>query len=72
MSEQEKIAILAECMDVDEEELSVEKKLDSFDEWDSVAALALMATMDEHFGKTIESSDIKKLITVNDVLKMME
>ena len=72
MTEQEKIAILAECMDVDESELELSTILADFDEWDSVAALSLIAAMDENFGKTIEAADIKKLVTVEDVIKIME
>lgn len=72
MTEQEKIAILAECMDVDESELELSTILADFDEWDSVAALSLIAAMDENFGKTIEAADIKKLVTVEDVIKLME
>lgn len=72
MSEQEKIAIIAECMDVEESDLELSSVLADFDEWDSVAALSFIAALDEHFGKTITADDIKALTTVEDALKIME
>ena len=40
--------------------------LDEMDEWDSIAALSLIAVMDEYFGKTIPGKEIKPMKTVAD------
>lgn len=72
MTEQEKITILEESMDLDEGTLNLESVLTDYDEWDSLAALSLIAAIGEKFGRTVEAADIKKLVTVADALKLME
>lgn len=72
MTEQEKINMLEEIMELDEGTLSITDVLADYDEWDSVTALSLIAFMDETFGKTITGETIKQLKTVADVLAMME
>lgn len=72
MSQQEKINLLEEIMEIDEGTLSLDDILEDYDEWDSVTALSLIALMDERFGKIIAGEDIKKLKTVSDVLMLME
>ena len=42
------------------------------DEFDSIAKLSLIVLMDDEFGKTIKSDDIKALVTVQDILDIME
>lgn len=72
MSQQEKIALLEEIMDLDEGVLSLDTVLEDIEEWDSVAILSFIATMDEHFEKTIKGSDIKAFVTVQDAIAVME
>ncbi len=72
MSEQEKIALLEEIMDLDEGTLSLDSVLEDIDEWDSVAILSFIAAMDEHFEKTIKGSEIKAFVTVQDAIAVME
>lgn len=71
MTDERKIELIAEILDVDTDEISPEMSLDSFD-WDSVAALSFIAMMDEEFNKSVKGADIKKLVTIQDVLDMME
>lgn len=72
MTDKEKMSILEECMDLDEGTLNLDDTLADFEEWDSLAALSLIASIGENFGKTIDAADIKKLVTVADALKLME
>lgn len=71
MTEERKLELLAEILDVDVEELSPEKELESY-YWDSVAALSFIAMIDEEFNKAVKGADIKKLVTVQDALDLME
>lgn len=71
MTDERKIELIAEILDVDTDEISPEMSLDSFD-WDSVAALSFIAMMDEEFNKAVKGADIKKLVTIQDVLDLME
>lgn len=72
MTEQEKIELLEEIMDVEPGTLHLEDVLEDFDEWDSLAVLAYITTMDEKFKKTIKGSEIKAFVTVLDAIQPME
>lgn len=72
MTEQEKIELLEEIMDVEPGTLHLEDTLADFDEWDSLAALAYITTMDEKFKKNIKGSEIKAFVTVADAIRPME
>jgi acyl carrier protein len=71
MTDEKKLELLAEILDCDVEELSPEMELSSF-EWDSVAVLSFIAMMDEEFGKAVKGAEIKKLVTIQDALDIME
>lgn len=72
MTTEEKLALLEETFDMDEGSLEPDMALDDIDEFDSIAKLSLIVLMDDEFGKTIKSDDIKALETVQDILDMME
>lgn len=71
MTDEKKLELLAEILDCDVEELSPEMELSSF-EWDSVAVLSFIAMMDEEYGKAVKGAEIKKLVTIQDALDIME
>lgn len=72
MSDQEKIALLEDAFELDEGTLTPDIELDDLDCWDSMAKLTLIVLMDEECGKTLKSNDIKKFITVQDILDYMD
>lgn len=72
MTNEEKIAILEELMEVDEGTLTAETLLSNIEEWDSVSLLSFMAMLDEKFGKIVIGSEIKTKETVEDLMAMME
>lgn len=72
MTTEEKIAMLEEAFEMDEGSLLPDMALADIDEFDSIAKLSLIVLMDDEFGKTIKSDDIKALETVQDILDMME
>ena len=71
MTNEKKLELIAEILDVDVSELSPEMELDSFD-WDSVAGLSFIAMVFENFNKAVKGADLKKLVTIQDALDMME
>lgn len=71
MSNEEKLALLAEMLEVETEDLSPDMKLSELDEWDSFARLSFMSLVDDNYGKLISSADIKKYETVADLLAVM-
>lgn len=72
MTNEEKIAVLEDLMEVDEVTLTPETTLKDIEEWDSVAFLSFIAMMDDEFGKTIKGSVVKEQKTVADLMALME
>lgn len=72
MTDQEKINLLEETMELDAGTLHMDDILDDYPEWDSITALSFIALMDEKFHKTISGKEIKEFKTVADVIKVME
>ena len=71
MTIEKKLELLADILDVDVDELAPEKGLTEFD-WDSVAILSFIAMMDEEFEKEMKGTEVKKFVTVQDALNVME
>lgn len=72
MELKEKMILIEETLDTEEGALSPETLLEDLDEWDSIAALSLIAMLDDNFERTITSDEIKALKTVGDILTYME
>lgn len=72
MTNEKKIELLADILDVEAEELTPETRLVDMEEWDSIAALSFIAMMDEEFSKEFKGADVKKIVTVQDALNVME
>lgn len=71
MTTKEKMEILADVLDIDVEELSVDTLLADLDEWDSLAALSLIVVADEKFGKKLSGTQVKSFERVQDILDFM-
>ena len=72
MTLEKKMELIAEILDVEVEEITPETEFASLEDWDSVAALSFIAMMDEEFGKEVKGAEIKKFITIQDALDIME
>lgn len=72
MTEQEKIALLEETLELDEGTLSADTVLANVDEYDSMAKLSLIVMMDDEFGVKLTGDVIKGFEIVGDILKLME
>ena len=72
MTDNEKMEILADVLDMDVSEINPTMKLSSLESWDSVAALAFIAMMDEKFGKTIKGTQLKNFDTIQDAMTIMQ
>lgn len=72
MTNQEKIALLEEMMELDEGTLNESTLLKDLDEWDSMAALSLIVLMDETFSKKLTGTQIKEFKKAKDILDYME
>lgn len=67
MSNEEKIALIEEIMDLDEGTLTMESVLQEFEEWDSLSKLSLIAEAKQAFGVVLNTDTIQKFVTVQDI-----
>lgn len=71
MTQQEKIALLEETLEVDEGTLTPETVLDDVEEYDSMSKLALIVMFEDECGKKISGEEIRAFKTINDILVAM-
>lgn len=72
MEMKEKLELVADILEEDVADLNQDTVLADLDNWDSVAALSIMAMIDEQFGKEIMASEIRKMRTLGELLAVME
>ena len=71
MTEEEKIALLEDMLELDNGSLQPETELSSVDEYDSMAKLSLIVMMDDEFSKKLSGEQIRQFKTVQDILDYM-
>ena len=64
--------MLEEMLELDGGSLTPSTELDSIDEYDSMAKLALIVLMDEECGKKLTGEQIRRFKTIQDVLDFMD
>ncbi len=69
MTKEEFITELEEIFQLDEGDLEVSQKLEDMEEWDSMAALALIGLFDSMLEKELPADVITKFETVEDIIR---
>ncbi len=64
--------LLIETANVDENKINPSARLKEDLGFDSLYAVEMALELETHFGFTIEPEELKKLITVNDVVMLVE
>ena len=64
---EELIEKLAEILEV--EERDVTKKFTDYEEWDSLAALSILAMLDSDYHKTMKAADLRSFQSIEDFCK---
>lgn len=72
MTQEDKIAMLEDMLELDGEVLEPATELSSIDEYDSMAKLSLIVLMDDEFGKKLTGEKIRQFKTVQDILDFMD
>lgn len=72
MTQEDKIAMLEEMLELDGGVLEPATELTSIDEYDSMAKLSLIVLMDDEFGKKLTGEKIRLFKTVQDILDFMD
>lgn len=71
MTNEEKIALLEDMLELESGALAPETELSSIEEYDSMAKLSLIVLMDDEFSKKLTGEQIREFVTVKDVLDFM-
>lgn len=66
---EELIEKLTEILEV--EDLDITKKFTDYDEFDSLAALTILATLDSDYNKTMKASDIRAYESIEAFCKVV-
>lgn len=71
MTIEEKIILIAETLDTDQNNIKPDAELKSIEEWDSMGVISTIAMLDRKFGKILSAEQIEELKTVQDILNLM-
>lgn len=58
--------------DTDASDLSMDTEFKNLDEWSSIAALGLLAVMEEEYEAELSSKDIEKSTTIRDIYNIVK
>ena len=72
MTLRNKLNKLEEIMELDENSLKPEMKLDEIEEWDSMSKLYLVSYVKKNYKKRLTIEEIKNFITVQDICDYLE
>lgn len=72
MTKEEKMAVIAESVEMEVEELAEDMILQDLENWDSVAVLSIISFIGEKFNRFPSASEILQYKTVGDLIKAME
>jgi|TARA_B110000259_G_C14023969_1_gene404013 acyl carrier protein len=67
--EKKLIEQIAEILEVDT--VTVDDELSSFDEWDSLTALSIIALVDSDYNKTLSHNQLKQFVIVGDLMSFI-
>ena len=71
MTQEEKIALLEDMLELDGGTLTPETVLAGIEEYDSMAKLSLIVLMDDECGKKLTGEQIREFKTIQDILDFM-
>ena len=69
---QEKLNVLEEIMELDEDTLKPEMALEDIEEWDSMSKLYLVSYVKKNLQKRLSVEEIKNFKTVQDICDYLE
>lgn len=72
MTNEKKIELLEDMLELDPGTLTPDTLLSSLDEWDSIAMISFIALVDDAFDKIVKGTEIREQQTVADLMKLME
>lgn len=64
---QDFLTLIAEAIEKDEASLNMADAFRTYEEWDSLAFLSIIASLDEHYGLVIDTTVFNGLETLEDL-----
>ena len=71
MTNEEKMHLIEEALELDENSLTVDTMLDDLAQYDSMGKLSLIVLCDDEFDKKLTGEQINEFKTVKDILDFM-
>ena len=68
MTDQEKMEVLADILEMDVSEMKRDTALADCVSWDSIAVLSVISIMNEKFNKFPKGEEFKKLTTIGELM----
>ena len=65
------ISQLTEAIECEPDSLKLETRFKDLPNWDSMAALSIIAMADEYYGRAISGDDLKSANTVGDLIALL-
>jgi acyl carrier protein len=72
MTNQEKMTLLEETLELDPNCLTEDTQVDSIENFDSMAKLTLIVLCDDEFNKKLTGEKLREFKTVRDILEFMD
>ena len=60
-----------DILELEDETIEAESNFRDYDDWDSIAALSVMAYLDSEFNFSIKAEDFKQINTINQLVDLM-
>jgi acyl carrier protein len=61
------LQLFKETLDIEDKDIQMTDEFRSFDEWDSIANLSVIAMIDDEYDVVIENSDFKNIKTLQEL-----
>ena len=72
MTDQEKLALIEEALEMDEGSLTADTVLAELGEYTSMAKLSIIVMLDDEFDRKVTGEEVKAFKTVADIMALME
>lgn len=72
MTLEEKMELLEDVLDMDQEDIDASMSLSEMDEWDSLSKLGLMAEVKTKMNQRLSVEEIQNFRTVQDILDYLQ
>jgi len=69
--QQQFITHFAEALETDAAQLSADTEFKNLSNWDSLAALSVIAMVDEHYGASIGGDELERVGTLGDLWQLV-